>query len=399
MLRWHRLAAAFACFLLVYVSVTGLGIQLADMRALVSGAPATDPDMLMMRQHIPGPPNYSVVSAPDYAAPPLPASLDPMAGLERAAALGRAAVPGADLRLVELRMADGKPAAHVQMGARHLIFDLASGAPIDAKFLPPEQPGRGFKSTRSTFKSFHRFLFIPWGTAINGLAAIGLTVLIVTGLIQYTRLYRQRASMKRKGLFWQGGDRWRKLHRWIALAASVPVIWLTVSGLMLSLDNVGANYHQMMTGPRAPGAFDGDQSSPITDAAIVPMARTTLAAFAREHPGVAAKVVRLRYFVGYPQGAVVAADANTSQNVFNAQTGKRMTMWEPGYPDLSFPTGWQLHQELKQFHRGDLFGMGGRWLALLGGLSLCYLSISGCVMYLQLYRRRRQSGRKRWIWK
>jgi hypothetical protein len=70
------------------------------MPALVTHAPETGRDMQMMRQHINGPPNYSVVSAPDYCA------------------LGRVAAAGAALRLVELRMARGIPAGHVRMVSR-----------------------------------------------------------------------------------------------------------------------------------------------------------------------------------------------------------------------------------------------------------------------------------------
>lgn len=96
---------------------------------------------------------------------------------------------------------------------------------------------------------------------------------------------------------------------------------------------------------------------------------------------------------------VLAADVHTTQLVFNTQSGTAMKMWEPGYPDLGFPSGWDLHQALKRFHRGDLFGMGGRWLALLGGLSLIWLSVSGVVMYVQLWQRRKKGGRYPPLWK
>jgi uncharacterized iron-regulated membrane protein len=399
MLRWHRAAAVLAAILLMWVSLSGTATQLADMRALLTHAPETDRDMLMMRQHIPGPPNYSVVSAPDYTAPALPAGTDYAAAIAKAAALGRAAAPGEPLRLAEVRGADGKLVGHVQMGKVQMAFDLASGQRLPDSFVPPEQPGRGFFSIRSTFKSYHRFLFLPWGTTINFLASLGLTVLIFTGLFHYARLYKARARMNREGLFWKGGDRWRQLHRWTALAASLLVIWLTVGGMALAIDNMGANLHTALNGQRGPGAFDGDQSSPMSDAELAPMTAATLKAYDAAYPGTGIKVLRLRYFVGYPQGVVVAADADSSQRVFNTTTGAAMKMWEPGYPDLSFPTGWDLHQKLKQFHRGDLFGMPGRWLILLAGLALCYLSISGSIMWLQMHRKRREGGRSGLFWK
>lgn len=73
-----------------------------DMIALVGHAPETNPNMLMMRQHIYGTPSYAEVSAADYTSPALP-DLDYQVSLAKAANLGRKAVPGADVRLVELR--------------------------------------------------------------------------------------------------------------------------------------------------------------------------------------------------------------------------------------------------------------------------------------------------------
>ena len=120
MLRWHRLVAVFALPVLLWIALTGAGIQMWDMIALVGHAPDTDPNMLMMRQHNFGTPNYAVLSAPDFKAPALPANTDYEAAIARAAALGRAAAPGAPLRLVEVRGVDGHLAWHVRMGDRQL---------------------------------------------------------------------------------------------------------------------------------------------------------------------------------------------------------------------------------------------------------------------------------------
>jgi uncharacterized iron-regulated membrane protein len=398
MLRWHRAIAVIAALLAIWIIGFGVATQAIDLAAITTHAPATDRNMLMMRQHITGPQNYAVVSVPDYTASPLPASLDMPAALQRAAALGRAAAPGEPLRLVELRNVNGAVAGHVQMGERHMMFDLATGAPMADKLLPPARPGEAVYAPRTQMKNLHRFLFLPWGPTINLVESLLLSGLIVTGLIQYRRLYQARARMKRDGLLWQGGDSWRKLHRWTALCSCVLVIWITLGGLALSLDQFGANIHQLGK-PRSPTALNGDMSSPMSDAQLAPMANQTLAAYRAAAPDTAIKVLRLRTFANYPQGVVVGADADTTQWVFNGQTGKQMKMWEPGYPDLSFPTGWEIHQKLKQFHRGDLFGLPGRWLILLGGLAMFYLSISGSVMWLQQYRKRRASGRSGLFWK
>ncbi len=280
-----------------------------------------------------------------------------------------------------------------------LVFAALLAAELPAADLPPPPPGGDVRATRAVFKYLHRFQFVgTYWPILMALLSIGMVVLVVTGLVHYLKLYRMRARAGRRQAFWKGGDWWRRLHRWTALAASALVIWVTLTGLALSVDSVGSIVHQALNGKRAPDALSGDRSSPITDGELAGMTRTTLAAFAKAEPDTGIKVLRLRYFAGYPQGAVVAADADTSQHIFNGRTGARMRMWEQGYPDLSFPTGWEYHQKLKQLHRGDLFGLTGRWLQLAGGVSLLYLAISGLYMYHQLWSRRRKAGRGAPVW-
>ena len=402
MMYVHRLVAAISVILLLYIVVSGAGIELSDMRALVTHAPETDPDMLMMRQHIYGAPNYAVVSAPDYTAPALPESLDYVSSLQKAAALGRAASPGAPLRLVEVRTAEGKLAGHVQMGDQHLIFDLSSGKPLPKADLPPEQPPRNFNSARSSFKYFHRFNYLgQWALFLNGLAGIAFAILIYTGLSQYLRLNRSRAKLDRKGAFWKAGGWWRDLHRWTAVGAGAVVIWIAATGFILSVDNFGAFVGSLGRSgpPPKPSGFDGDFSSPIADGELPVMTQGALAAFHHLRPGTGIKVLRLRYFAGYAQGVVIAADPDTTQLVFNTKTGAKMSMTEPGYPKMGFLLGWDLHQKMKQLHRGDYFGMPGRWLDTIGALAMVYLTVSGIIMYIQLLLRRRRIGKKELVWK
>ena len=110
-------------------------------------------------------------------------------------------------------------------------------------------------------------------------------------------------------------------------------------------------------------------------------------------------MLRLRYFAGYAQGVVIAADPDTTQLVFNTKTGAKMSMTEPGYPKMGFLLGWDLHQKMKQLHRGDYFGMPGRWLDTIGALAMVYLTVSGIIMYIQLLLRRRRIGKKELVWK
>lgn len=401
MRRWHRLCALLTVPVMLYIVATGAGIEFADMAALLGRAPETGPEMRTMRAHVYGPPSFVVVSATDYAAPALPPGIDFAAALERTAELARAAVPGGSLRLVEMRTWQGRPVGHARMNGTELAFDLQSGARLPDAALPWPQPPPELSSPRATFKNLHRLgLFGMYSAGINLIAGIALSLMIITGLIQYQRLFAARASAGRAAPLWGGSGWLRTLHRSLSLIAVVPVLWLLLSGLALSLDNFIPAVQGALAGPpKGPDAFMGDFSKPMDDAELPAMAGTTLASFAREHPGTGIKVLRLRYFAGYPQGVIVAADSATSQLIYDTRTGAPLSMDEPGYPKLFFPEGWELHQDLKRMHRGDLLGMPGRWIASLAALSLLYLLTSGIVMYWQQWRRRVSSGRSGLIWK
>jgi len=437
MMFLHRTFGIVVVLVLFYIPLTGTLIQLADLRALVSHAPAADPDMQDMRVHGNGPPNYAVLSLPDYTAPALPTGLDYTESFARIAALAHAAAPGAPLRLIELRMAEGKPAGHVQVGAEHLIFDLSSGAPLPAADLPPVNPGKLVPSARETFKAFHRFMFMSrWGVAVNVVAGLVFGLMVFTGLVHYFRLLASRRKVGRGAPLWRAGGWWRDLHRWLSVVAGIFVIVLVVSGFALAINCLGQDLNTRAV-PRAPsGAIPSAQtspppdselaaithtsfrelfywvhgpisdaipsdkaSSPLRDSELAAMTHTTLSAFHDAMPGTAIKVLRLRYFAGYPQGIVVTAGHDTAQFVFNAATGRPMSETEPGYPSTGFPIGWQAYQWLKAIHSGEMFGMSGRSFQTLGGLAMVYLSVSGIVMYYRMWVRRRRSGRQALFWR
>jgi hypothetical protein len=49
-------------------------VQTVDLAAILRRAPATDPDMIAIRESLDGPGNYAVIAPADYAAPALPAA-------------------------------------------------------------------------------------------------------------------------------------------------------------------------------------------------------------------------------------------------------------------------------------------------------------------------------------
>ena len=61
--------------------------------------------------------------------------------------------------------------------------------------------------------------------------------------------------------------------------------------------------------------------------------------------------------------------------------------------------GWPSNQFLQELHSGAVFGAAGQWVDLATGVILVVLSITGPVMYFQMLRSRRKSGRTQAFWR
>ena len=168
------------------------------------------------------------------------------------------------------------------------------------------------------------------------------------------------------------------------------LIAVAFSGTWLAFESV---WH--LDAPRAPHV----EPAGLNDAEIIPMAEATLAALKRNEPGLGIKAIRLRDYGGFKQGVVVTAEKVTRQIVFDTRTGKRLGLNTRGYPESGFPAGRETHEWIKHFHSGYLIGLPARLLDLLAGLSLVFLSASGLVMYLQMWRNRRRIGRAGLVWR
>jgi uncharacterized iron-regulated membrane protein len=394
----HRLTALFAGLIMLYMGVTGSLIQSIDLRTLHRHTPASDPNMQAIHESIYGPPNYLVITDSDYEAPPLPAGLDLATSLDKVLHASREIVGVAPLSFIELRMKAGRPVGQVKSGDRLLAFDVMTGAPADPVPIVNAATLRATPSQHNSIKNLHRLTtYGQWTICITLLFALALCVFLVTGLWLYFRLLAARARIGRRRLFWFSGGWWRTLHRVIAVAASVLVLVVALSGTWLAMDSIALEiylfvHHGNRSGVRV------DESSALPDSQLQAMLRTTVESHAADRPEAPIKVLRLRYFAGMPQGVIVDGGKDTQQYVYNSLDGRKVSETEPGYPSTGFPFGFQIHQIAKQIHRGDYFGLTGRWLDLLAGLSIVFLAISGAVMYFNLWSQRRRGGRKSLLW-
>lgn len=407
----HRIIGTIILLFTMYFGATGSIMQMVDLKAVLSHAAATDPEMLAIRESIDGTPNYSVIQATDYAAPALPDNFDFNAALASVLTTARSSAGSdATLKYVELRVLDGKPIGLVQASTggpnKLLRVDPVTGTLLPNP--PPRPRTRPAPSLHNQWKRWHRLQQLGLGDEwewINGVVGIGLFLMIITGIVLYFRLLKARSRAGLKGFFWSAGSRWRSLHRWVAIVAAVFLLNVSISGTLLSIDSVGLGiYMKSHQDPSKPGrqfpfGMVGDLSSPLQDAQLPAMLQSTLSSFHAEHSSSPVKVLRLRYYNGMPQGLVIyGAGDDTRQVVYNTATGTRTSTTEPGYPYTGFPLGWKWHELVKQIHRGDIIGIPGRFMDLFAGFSLVFLSLSGLVMYLDLWRRRRRAGKSAPFW-
>jgi uncharacterized iron-regulated membrane protein len=340
--------------------------------------------------------DYAVLSAVDLDAAALPDQLDVPAAFKTIIGAARREAPGDHPQFAELRMANDQVVGQLRYGEKELkAFSALNGAvraPVEAKplFPPP--------SARQWLKEWHRFwgpsVFL-WrgdvpGVYLELLAGVVLLALIVTGLTVYVRLLKQRRKIKRPGLFWKAGGTWRMLHRGVSVAAALFIIMVAVSGTLLGFES---SYHSFIDRP-APVAPEA-----LSDQQLLAMVPATLDAFRKAAPGVAMRVIRMREYHGYLQGVVITHERKTRQFVFDTRTGRSLSLTEPGYPDSQFPWGLEVHEAIKHFHAGYMFGVSQRVMNLIAGVALLYLSISGIVLYFEMWTKRRKAGRKAFFWK
>lgn len=395
----HRIVSLFVVIVTLYLGVSGALIQLIDFRSIFTHAPPTDPNMMAIREDHDGPGDFVVIGTGDYLALALPANFDYTGALPKLLGAAQARFMGAPLDYAEIRMGAGGPIGQVQSGQQRLRYDFAS----DGTTLEPVA-GRGDgepESIRNTVKHLHRMTSLgDWALWINPIVGLALVVFVITGLVMYWRLLQARRKARKPQWFWVAGGWWRTLHRWISLVASLFILVVALSGTFLAYESLifGLYLSHLREMPR-PAMMQQASAPPLPVKQAPAMLATTLSAYQSLQNDKPLKVVRLRIYGDMPQGIVIGGlGDDTEQFAFNASSGKRVTLTEPGYPKVGFPFGWQAHQWAKQIHRGDFIGLSGRWMGLIAGLAITYLSISGIVLYFNLWIQRKRSGRPGLIW-
>lgn len=134
----------------------------------------------------------------------------------------------------------------------------------------------------------------------------------------------------------------RKLHRWLATIAMLFLLYISVTGSVLAISELLRGGPHLIAAPGGPG---GGGPPPAG-----------------------------------PPGAGPADGGRKPAPNFDAH-------------------GWPTNEFLQDVHSGAAFGAGGQWVDLATGIIFVVLSITGPVMYFQMLRSRRKSGRTQAFWR
>jgi uncharacterized iron-regulated membrane protein len=234
----HRLVTVVIAVVTLYLAATGTMIQLIDLRSILTKAPASDPNVMAMREAFDGGGGYAVRAVKDYTAPALPVNADFAGMLSRTMESARLTVENTPLRYVELRVADNKPVGIVESAGRLAEFDAATGQIImtgPSARTDSDSPD----SERNTWKHLHRMTtFGQNALYINVVVGVGLSIMIATGLIIYFKMLSGRSRSTASSPFWSGGGWWRTWHRRISIVAALFLIVVSLSGLWLAYESL-----------------------------------------------------------------------------------------------------------------------------------------------------------------
>ena len=156
------------------------------------------------------------------------------------------------------------------------------------------------------------------------------------------------------------GKSMRKWHRWVSLLSSVIMGFIAATGLLLQLD--------WYFGGRTPPSGLGEPPGGPRPAEAAPA------------PGGAPLAVAAAVAPPAPGGGPGAPGGE----------GGATQGWIKGYKSL--------HNVLQNLHAGYFMGTFGRWLSIAMATGLFALSITGIVMYVQLYGARKKLGRSGLFW-
>lgn len=179
---------------------------------------------------------------------------------------------------------------------------------------------------------------------------------------------------------------WRLGHRWLGAVAALFLCWAGATGVLVAASEFFGADEAERERLRAMTSAVTTAAAPAAFAEPLQRALATVAALA---PGAPIDAVELRWKADPPRVVVRTGKPGGGEDqrfVCEAATGKLLEQ----SADADKPLLYRLHS-------GEAFGDGGLVAAMVWGLALVLLSVSGAVLYGQM-RRPGLVGWRRFFW-
>lgn len=197
----------------------------------------------------------------------------------------------------------------------------------------------------------------------------------------------------------------RRIHRWVSLPFSLFMLFMGITGTLLALDDMTSPKIFQRRGaepmPWPPAMEQGTAVIPIDQMGPLLDSTARLLSVDTEHPIVAVKL----FMQGPNARAEVTRPGGGPAQVFDVATGQPVadSSSPATHGEANGPAGvpaWRLELGgwLEYLHRGAFASWPGVIIVLLTGIALTFLSITGLMVYVDMFGRRRKNGRSELFW-
>lgn len=256
----------------------------------------------------------------------------------------------------------------------------------------------------ATVRRLHRWLLVPgdakgWGRQITGVAALGLIVMLVSGLV--LRWPRRATSVKmwlKPNLALSGRGLHRSLHAVIGTWVVAVYLVMTLTGLWYSFDwykdgvvwllsrpeVTAAKTQPRMSAKASRSAANSEPAQPIGfDQAWTTLRREQGGRFSKALltlPAGPGTVIRIR---SWPKDSTL----DTTRDEFRVDAVTGQVIAAERYADKTF--GEKIIANLLDIHRGAILGWPGKLVFMIAAALMPLFSVTGILLYLSRRKLRR----------
>ena len=170
----------------------------------------------------------------------------------------------------------------------------------------------------------------------------------------------------------------RKIHRWVSVFAAIFLFVVAATGVILQVQKLTGDEKE-----ESEKSFTGIVTTSTANDAFAAMLARTLDAARVAAPKEPIASVELRLSGDTPEGVVTMPGDPGRRIIVNAQSGTVTS--DEAYERESF---------FLRIHSGEILGEPGVVMGILWGLGLVILSVTGLIVYLNMYAKRRAARDK-----